>query len=204
METYSKTSEQDTKTRIFLTAAQLFANEGYDRVSIRQICEAVGVGKPTLYYYFKDKETLLRELIQYSFTLGEKLIKKHFDCKKNFFDKLRGIIEGRKAFILQYPTFVRFFYMLHLQPIPKNILEDMGKIAHNHYNRLIAFLEEGQKNGFIDSQMDIPILANTLVGTLNQLFFRYSFMNDKKAMTEKTLNKLYNFWQNHLFHTPTH
>lgn len=199
MNHYLNSSEPDTKMRIFLTAAELFAKEGYDRVPIRQICEKVGVGKPTLYYYFKDKETLLTELVQYSFTLAENFIKKYMESQDNYFDKLRGIIHARKAFMQKYPYFMRFFIMLHLQPIPKTVFNELGKIAHIHFNKLITFLKEGQQKGFIDRQMNILLLANTITGTLNQLFFRYALLKDKQAMSESNLNDLFEFWKNYLF-----
>jgi AcrR family transcriptional regulator len=44
--------------QIARTAAKLFASRGYDATSIREIVEAAGVAKPTLYYYFGSKEGL--------------------------------------------------------------------------------------------------------------------------------------------------
>lgn len=51
-------------------AEELFAQKGYAAVSIREICAATGITKPTLYYYFVDKEslyiaTMLRRLTGY-------------------------------------------------------------------------------------------------------------------------------------------
>ena len=44
-------------------AARLFAARGYDATSVREIVEAAGVAKPTLYYYFKSKEGLASALL---------------------------------------------------------------------------------------------------------------------------------------------
>ena len=40
----------------------LFAERGYDATSVREIVEAAGVAKPTLYYYFRSKEGLAQAL----------------------------------------------------------------------------------------------------------------------------------------------
>ena len=45
------------------TAARLFAERGYDATSVREIVEAAGVAKPTLYYYFRSKEGLAQALL---------------------------------------------------------------------------------------------------------------------------------------------
>src|ERR1700733_1012410 len=44
-------------------AAKLFAERGYDATSVREIVEAAGVAKPTLYYYFRSKEGLAQALL---------------------------------------------------------------------------------------------------------------------------------------------
>lgn len=60
-----KTTRHDAKLVHVLTcAAQLFADQGYDKASIRQVARAAGISMPGLYYYVKSKEELLF-LIQY-------------------------------------------------------------------------------------------------------------------------------------------
>jgi AcrR family transcriptional regulator len=44
---------------ILAAAAQVFAANGYDRCSIREVAEAAGVSVPGLYYYVRSKEELL-------------------------------------------------------------------------------------------------------------------------------------------------
>lgn len=48
---------------ILAAAARLFANKGYDATSTREIAEAAGVTKPTIYYYFHSKEGILNALL---------------------------------------------------------------------------------------------------------------------------------------------
>jgi len=50
--------DSPTALRIVDAAAQLFMQRGYTAVSITDIIRAAGVTKPTLYYYFADKEEL--------------------------------------------------------------------------------------------------------------------------------------------------
>ncbi len=58
------TGELSTVARhIARTAARLFAERGYDATSVREIVEAAGVAKPTMYYYFRSKEGLAQALL---------------------------------------------------------------------------------------------------------------------------------------------
>ena len=41
--------------RILKKALELFSEKGYDATSVREICEAAGITKPTLYYFYGSK-----------------------------------------------------------------------------------------------------------------------------------------------------
>src|SRR5438477_8187876 len=55
---------QPTKQEIILRAEQLFAQRGFESVSMREIAEACGITKANIYYYFKDKETLYLQVLE--------------------------------------------------------------------------------------------------------------------------------------------
>ena len=47
------------REQIFTMGAQLFAEKGYDRASLQELAERLGVTKPAIYYYYRSKEELL-------------------------------------------------------------------------------------------------------------------------------------------------
>lgn len=51
-----------SREEIQATALQLFLRNGYHGTSTNDICDALGISRPTLYWYFKDKEDLLFSL----------------------------------------------------------------------------------------------------------------------------------------------
>lgn len=53
----------DTKNRILDTAERLFAEQGYDATSLRQVIAAAGVNLAAVHYHFGSKEDLLMELV---------------------------------------------------------------------------------------------------------------------------------------------
>ncbi|MDB5414576.1 MAG: transcriptional regulator [Rubritepida sp.] len=48
--------------QIFQVACRLFAQRGFDGVSMRDIAAECGISKATLYHYFPDKDSILRPL----------------------------------------------------------------------------------------------------------------------------------------------
>ncbi len=53
----------DTRERIQRTALELFTEQGYERTSLREIAERIGVTKAALYYHFSSKEEILGSLV---------------------------------------------------------------------------------------------------------------------------------------------
>jgi AcrR family transcriptional regulator len=53
---------EETKRSILEAAGALFAERGYDAVTMREIAKKAGCSHTTIYLYFDDKETLLHQL----------------------------------------------------------------------------------------------------------------------------------------------
>jgi AcrR family transcriptional regulator len=49
--------------RILQSALSLFSEKGYDSTSVREICAASGITKPTLYHFYGSKEGVYRALV---------------------------------------------------------------------------------------------------------------------------------------------
>jgi TetR/AcrR family transcriptional regulator, regulator of cefoperazone and chloramphenicol sensitivity len=56
--------DHETRRRLIEAAAHLFAERGFDNVSIRDICAAANANVAAVNYYFHDKWGLYKELIQ--------------------------------------------------------------------------------------------------------------------------------------------
>jgi AcrR family transcriptional regulator len=59
MATPHHTRRSDTRRRIQDVALELFAEQGYEKTSLREIAERLDVTKAALYYHFKTKEDIL-------------------------------------------------------------------------------------------------------------------------------------------------
>ncbi|MCW2930330.1 MAG: TetR family transcriptional regulator [Actinomycetia bacterium] len=70
----AKGARGDTRVRIQRVALELFAEQGYERTSLREIAERLGVTKAALYYHFKSKEDIVRSFTEDHFTRLDALI----------------------------------------------------------------------------------------------------------------------------------
>jgi AcrR family transcriptional regulator len=67
-------SRGDTRSRIQAVAVELFSEQGYDKTSLREIAERLGVTKAALYYHFRSKEDIVRSLVDDYFGQVDSLV----------------------------------------------------------------------------------------------------------------------------------
>jgi AcrR family transcriptional regulator len=58
----NKAAAKGTKEKILKTAAKMFSERGYDKVTTREIAKAVGINSASIYYHFPSKEDILKNL----------------------------------------------------------------------------------------------------------------------------------------------
>ena len=76
--------------RILSTALDLFAVKGYDATAVREICEAAGITKPTLYHFFGSKDGVLQALVNTGFQQYRALVNAAMDTPGSFEDAREG------------------------------------------------------------------------------------------------------------------
>src|SRR4051812_33299329 len=54
----------DARSRIQQVALELFIEEGYEKTSLREIAEKLGVTKAALYYHFPTKDDIVNSLVE--------------------------------------------------------------------------------------------------------------------------------------------
>lgn len=62
--TGTRRQRADTRGEIIDSAMRLFAEQGYDKTSLREIADAVGVTKAALYYHFRTKEDIVESALR--------------------------------------------------------------------------------------------------------------------------------------------
>jgi len=107
-------------------AARLFAEQGYDATSVREIVEAAGVTKPTLYYHFGSKQGL-----------GEAPLRALFRDEPDPVRLLGRTIEAHLAFCRDEPDRARFFYAICFGPSSTSLQEEMHRFGEEMTRELV-------------------------------------------------------------------
>ena len=57
--------KETTKEKILRAAAKLFSESGYDKVTTREIANAIGINSASIYYHFTSKDEILKSLYRF-------------------------------------------------------------------------------------------------------------------------------------------
>ena len=94
----------DTRERILLSAEKVFAQKGYAAASIRELCEAAGVNRALIYYYFADKADLYRAVIANSEADLLRIAREARDFAGSALDRIRLFIIRSVQLHLERPS----------------------------------------------------------------------------------------------------
>jgi AcrR family transcriptional regulator len=187
----------ETKSKVFRAAADLFSEKGYYNVSVREICDAAGVTKPVLYYYFKDKEDLLESLLSETDEIKNKLFEEHLSMENTFEENLDGLYKVYVLFAEEYPYLIRLSTLIQFSPLPQKIKIISKKRSEEQYKRIISLFQHAKKEEAIDKSTSLDMLVLSLIAPLGILVAQNIIFGDSQAPLHKSLKKYFDFWKEH-------
>ena len=141
--------DKEQKRRdIALSCRVLFVSKNMNSVTISEIAKVAGVGKGTLYEYFKNKEEIVFELVDI-------LLQEHSLKLKAEFEKLDSMREKVKKFAEFFYTdenselrsIYKDFVSISLATPNAEIREFQTACFNNYYLWFVALIEEGVRSG---------------------------------------------------------
>ena len=161
------------KATIFKEAAILFSELGYERTSMRQISERVGVSKPAIYYHFSNKQALFEELVNRSFEVSKDHIKYVADSKYDPITKLTVLAKKLFESSKNNPEVARFMHDLSAGTIRKNIKLNHHEVFSKQQEWFNQILDSGKKQGIIRTDLDNYVFTMAYIGTINMFTISY-------------------------------
>lgn len=187
-------TEIDTKEHIFKIAAQLFAEKGFNGVSMRELSEHSGVSKPTIYYYFGSKEGIYRALLEAGIEHTQADVARIRALNLSVHDELVEIIKEKFRDCREYPEFSKFFISVHMSIEKLTFINDFKQRSDEPMMKLERLLQRGVESGEFRSDIDIKMAADLLGSTI--LFHIWRLMeskavDDSDQLAEKIVDTLF-------------
>jgi AcrR family transcriptional regulator len=102
---------EEVRRKILDAARDLFASEGYDKVTMRRIAEAIEYSPTTIYNHFEDKDDLVRALCEEDFARLFAALSPALVSAADPLETIRQLGRAYCAFGLEHPNHYRFMFM---------------------------------------------------------------------------------------------
>ena len=130
-----------TKQRILETASEEFSKHGYDAVSMNDLVKILGINKATVYYHFKDKQSLYQEVLNSVVVDVLSNLQKDLKDAKDPKEKFKIYINSTIEKIKKQPFFVSLF-MREMANFGSNMDESIVPLAERKVALLKGILKE--------------------------------------------------------------
>jgi AcrR family transcriptional regulator len=170
--------------KILKTAWLLFQKKGFRGVSMDELCLQCNISKPTLYYYFNNKEDLfvqvllrklegIRAAIEISGTIEERLKQVARVVLENFQTEYTGLVHDREH-------------------IKKKVNQEKIRDAFRNemFDPLTALMESGVKSGVLVNE-DVHSLTLVFLGIINNFIGRAAELKIDQATLAENLTRYF-------------
>lgn len=158
---------RDMQSTILQAAATLFAERGYNATSVRDIVARAGCTKPTLYYYFKNKEHLFVEAVRLGTDTVTGVIEAEVQGSGTVRHRLHRALEASLRFVDDNPTLVKLTLMAERHPEQGQPHFDFESLHQYQLTLCCNALREAAQNGQLRQGLDIEEAALALFGMVD-------------------------------------
>ncbi len=165
-----------TRDDIFSVSLDMFLRLGYDGTTLDAVAESVGVTKPAIYYHFKSKDELFKELFRRLFEsmAGEYFVMLEAETSvSQMLDSLFGALPGIEEQFSSPDSKVMDLGYLPLMIEGARRFTELRELIDHFYVRSIALiqtrLEAGKARGEVRADLDTRIVATALVSQFEGL-----------------------------------
>lgn len=140
------TPQNEVALRILKAADELMAREGMHNISTHKIAKEAKVSVGTIYLYFKDKETLLNQLVVFLFNTYQKYMNQVYNPDLPLFEQYKILWRSSLQFMRQNPNVVTNCHQYESLPSYRMLMRECIDADDLVWNR---FIRAGQAQGII-------------------------------------------------------
>lgn len=152
---------EEVRSKILDAARDLFVAEGYEAVTMRRIADKIEYSPTAIYFHFRDKDALLKELCQSDFlTLAHQFMP--IGTVADPIEKLKATGKAYLQFGLDYPNHYRLMFMTPHPPIDPDEVEK-GNPEEDSYAFLKAIVAQAlAEKRFRPEYENVDLVAQTV------------------------------------------
>ena len=156
-----------TPDRILKKSLELFSTRGYEATSVREICAAAGITKPTLYHFFGSKEGVYRALVDGLLSGFDRRSAATLAAPGTAAEKLERVARDYFTTTRENSKLMRFVFGLIHNPPSSAPVMDIPAFYEQFVRRVAEVVEDGVRAGELRAgRTDLRMLV--LMGALGE------------------------------------
>ncbi|MCZ6697044.1 MAG: TetR/AcrR family transcriptional regulator [Acidobacteria bacterium] len=160
------------QAQILETSARIFCEKGFDRASMGDISEALGLTKAGVYHHISSKEELLFEIMSYGMDLFEMKVLSKVTGIKDPLQRLQATLKGHVLLVTRDRT-KEVTVILHESRALKGKYRDAINRRKRRYVRFLKkTFRDLQKEGW-SRRIDPEMAAFAMLGMVNWIYQWY-------------------------------
>ncbi len=162
----SETKAGDVKDAIIRESIRLFLSNGYQGTSVKEITEAAGIGRGTLYWYFKSKDEILVSIFQkWEKEFVQGLIDAVNERKGDFVSKYKAFHKYATEFARDQRELAIVFNTLLNEIVGTDSVPatTVRGVYERYWRFLERMLEDGKKDGSVRQDLDPALYAHVII-----------------------------------------
>jgi len=146
--------------RILQNALELFSRKGYEATSVREICEAAGITKPTLYHFYGSKEGVYRAIVDGTLDAFRSTMVAAVESPGPPAERLKRVARLHFARVRENDQLFRFILALIHNPASSAPKTDFPRFYEGMVALVAKVVEEGVRAGqFAPGPLEVRMLV---------------------------------------------
>ncbi len=163
-------ASSDTVERILAAAESLFAEHGFDAVSMSAIGEAAGVSKANVFHHFISKNDLYLAVLRNACRDATQHLDDLGNDQETLAERPPQFARAHLENLLEHGQVARLMLRELLSDNPRHGQELAEKVYGEKFSRFVAILRAGQQAGELRADIDPAMVATMLIGA-NVFYF---------------------------------
>jgi AcrR family transcriptional regulator len=181
--------EETPRGRILAAAAHLFRVNGYERTTVRDLAQAVGIQSGSIFHHFRTKHDILREVMVEVILFNTARMQQAFDATTDARERILALIRTELTAINGDSGEAMAVLIYEWRSLDAECQQDILKLRADYETLWLRALEAAQSEGLIAPQVDTFLLRRFLTGALgwSNFWFNPEGPLDIDAMAQQAL-----------------
>jgi AcrR family transcriptional regulator len=177
-------SKEEKRKDLLQAASEVLLELGPHKTTLDDIARRAGLAKTSLYYYFKDNNEIIRQIIRNDHDQLLEIMTKAVDAAKTAEEKMFALSEARYRFIESRAMRANKEIINEFRSLAGVFETEKENYLQSHKTLIEGILRHGMKKGEIKPLEDIELVSLIMVASMFGCDQTFAFYDQRERILE--------------------